>query len=139
MTVKDEITHGDSGVMDHTPVFEGTDVPVQSLFDCLDSGYNLYIFLDRFPSVSRDQALAAIRKRVDDASVIHSDRRFVSGTPRFKGTRVPVRNLFDYLEGGHNLDEFLDDFPSVTREQATLALDMARKTLEIDAYEIAAR
>ena len=132
ITIKDSIIHG-------TPLFEGTDVPVQSLFDCLDNGLNLYVFLDQFPSVSRGQALAAIRKRLDDDSVVHSDRRFVSGTPVFKRTRVPVKNLFDYLEGGHNLDDFLDDFPSVTREQALLALDTARKTLERDAYESAAR
>lgn len=122
-----------------TPVFKGTDVPVQSLFDFLDDGLNLYVFLDQFPSVSRVQALAAIRERLDDDRVIHSDRRIVSGTPIFKGTRVPVKNLFDYLEDGHNLDDFLDDFPSVTREQASLALDKARKTLERDAYESAAR
>jgi uncharacterized protein (DUF433 family) len=39
----------------HREVFEGTNVPIESLFECLDSGYNLYVFLDRFPSVSRDQ------------------------------------------------------------------------------------
>ena len=139
MTARTAITRGNPSTKNHTPVFEGTDVPIQSLFDCLDSGYNLYVFLDRFPSVSRGQALAAIRKRLDDDSVVHSDRGFVSGTPIFKGTRVPVKNLFDYLEGGHNLDEFLEDFPSVTREQASLALDVARRTLERDAYESAAR
>ena len=122
-----------------TPVFEGTDVPIQSLFDCLDGGYNLYDFLDQFPSVSPDRALEAIKQRLDASSVIHSDRQIVSGTPVFKGTRVMVKNLFDYLEGGHDLDDFLDDFPSVSRDQASLALDIARKTLERHAYEVAAR
>lgn len=62
--------------------------------------------------------------------VFHSKKGFVSGTPIFVGTRVPLRNLFDYLAGGHNLDEFLYDFPGVTREQAVTALDMAGDVLE---------
>jgi len=71
--------------------------------------------------------------------VFHSKEGFVSGTPIFMGTRVPIKNLFDYLAGGHNLDEFLDDFPSVSREQAIRTIDMARKVLENIAYETAAR
>ena len=71
--------------------------------------------------------------------VFHSKEGFVSGTPIFVGTRVPLKNLFDYLAGGHNLDEFLDDFPSVSREQAIRTLDMAREVLESIAYETAAR
>ena len=63
----------------------------------------------------------------------------MSGTPIFVGTRVPIKNLFDYLAGGHSLDEFLDDFPSVSREQAIRTLDMAREILESIAYETAAR
>jgi uncharacterized protein (DUF433 family) len=51
--------------------------------------------------------------------VIHSDPEILSGTPVFVGTRVPVHSLFDYLEGGDTLDEFLRQFPSVRREQAT--------------------
>ena len=50
--------------------------------------------------------------------VVHGDPEILGGTPVFVGTRVPLRNLIDYLEGGQSLDEFLDDFPSVTREQA---------------------
>ena len=63
----------------------------------------------------------------------------MSGTPIFVGTRVPLKNLFDYLAGGHNLDEFLDDFPGVSRDQAIRALDMAREVLESIAYETAGR
>lgn len=44
-----------------------------------------------------------------------------SGTPVFYNTRVPIKNLFDYLKGGHTIDEFVEDFPSVTREQALRA------------------
>ena len=50
--------------------------------------------------------------------VVVQDPEILSGTPVFAGTRVPVRNLLDYLEGGYRLDEFLDDFPGVSREQA---------------------
>lgn len=72
------------------------------------------------------------RKRLNHdmtESVVHCDPEILSGTPVFIGTRVPVRNLVDYLEGGHSLDEFLEDFPSVTREQAIAALEEAKGLL----------
>lgn len=53
----------------------------------------------------------------------------MSGTPVFAGTRVPIQNLFDYIEGGEDLAEFLDDFPSVTKEAALAVLGMAKKSL----------
>ena len=53
----------------------------------------------------------------------------MGGTPVFTGTRVPIQTLFDYIEGGDDLDEFLDDFPSVTKEAAIQVLEMAKKTL----------
>lgn len=62
-------------------------------------------------------------------SVVHSDPEIVSGEPVFVGTRVPVRNLLDWLEGGHTLDEFLDNFPSVRREQAIAFLEEAADAL----------
>ena len=58
-------------------------------------------------------------------SVVHSDPEVLSGTPVFVGTRVPFRTLIDYLESGSTLAEFLEDFPTVTREQAVAALDEA--------------
>lgn len=60
---------------------------------------------------------------------IHSDPEILSGTPVFVGTRVPVQNLFDYLEAGDSLDRFLDQFPTVRREQAVAALELARKAV----------
>ena len=54
----------------------------------------------------------------DLRSIIHSDPEIHSGDPVFVGTRVPVRTLLDYIEGGDSIDVFLDNFPSVTREQA---------------------
>ena len=64
-----------------------------------------------------------------EAQVVHSDPEILSGTPVFLGTRVPLQALFDYLEGGETLDEFLRQFPAVTREQAVAALDLARDSL----------
>jgi uncharacterized protein (DUF433 family) len=61
--------------------------------------------------------------------VVHSDPEILGGTPVFVGTRVPLRNLIDYLEGGHRLEELLDAFPSVSREQAVDALKAAHEAL----------
>lgn len=58
--------------------------------------------------------------------VITRDPEILGGTPVFRGTRVPFQALLDYLEGGQNLDEFLDDFPTVTREAAIDALKQAK-------------
>jgi uncharacterized protein (DUF433 family) len=65
----------------------------------------------------------------DKSRVVHSDPDILSGTPVFVGTRVPVQSLFDYIEGGDTLDEFLRQFPSVQREQAIAALELARESL----------
>lgn len=65
--------------------------------------------------------------------VVHCDPEILGGTPVFVGTRVPVTSLFEYLEAGDTLDEFLRQFPSVAREQAVGALDLARQSLLADA------
>jgi uncharacterized protein (DUF433 family) len=65
--------------------------------------------------------------------VIHSDPEILGGTPVFVGTRVPAPTLIDYLEAGHPLSDFLDDFPSVTRQQALAALQQAKEALLADA------
>jgi uncharacterized protein (DUF433 family) len=62
--------------------------------------------------------------------VVHSDPDILGGTPVFVGTRVPFQNLIDYLEAGDRLDDFLRNFPSVTREQAVAALELAREAVE---------
>jgi uncharacterized protein (DUF433 family) len=64
-----------------------------------------------------------------DGSVIHSDSEILSGTPVFVGTRVPVQTLVDYLEGGYSVDGFLDNFPSVRREQVNAFLEQATRAL----------
>jgi uncharacterized protein (DUF433 family) len=61
--------------------------------------------------------------------IITKDRDVLGGTPVFRGTRVPFQALLDYLEGGQNLDEFLNDFPTVTREAAVCALEQAKSLL----------
>jgi uncharacterized protein (DUF433 family) len=63
------------------------------------------------------------------SSVFHSNPEILGGTVVFIGTRVPLQNLVDYLEGGYTLDAFLDDFPSVTRDQAVRGLEEARALL----------
>ncbi len=67
-------------------------------------------------------------------SVIHCDPEIQGGVPVFVGTRVPVKNLFDYLESGDSLDDLLISFPSVKREQAVAALELAREALAPDAH-----
>jgi uncharacterized protein (DUF433 family) len=66
---------------------------------------------------------------VTNAPVIHSDPEIMGGTPVFVGTRVPFQALLDYIEGGHPLNDFLDDFPTVSREQAVTALEQAKELL----------
>lgn len=63
------------------------------------------------------------------APVIHRDPEIMGGTPVFVGTRVPLQTLLDYLESGDPLSEFLEDFPTVTREQAVAALEQAKDAL----------
>lgn len=59
----------------------------------------------------------------DLSAIVHSDPEILGGTPVFIGTRVPLRNLIDYLEDNFSVDEFLEQFPSVTREQVNNALE----------------
>src|SRR3954447_11507808 len=69
----------------------------------------------------------------EKTQIVHSDPEIMGGEPVFVGTRVPVHNLFDYLEAGDSLDEFLDQFPSVSREQAVAALELAFAAI-VDEY-----
>ena len=66
-------------------------------------------------------------------SVVHYDPDILGGTPVFVGTRVPVQALIDYIEGGHSLEKFLDDFPTVSRNIAVAALEQAKVHLLADA------
>jgi uncharacterized protein (DUF433 family) len=64
--------------------------------------------------------------------LVSRDPEIMSGALCFAGTRVPVKNIFDYLESGYSLDEFLDDFPSISREKAVAILEAARARLSAD-------
>ena len=118
-------------------VFPGADVPVQALFDYLDKYWNLHPFLKEYQSVTPRQALDAMSEkwREEARELVNSDPQTVSGTPRFVGTRVFVRALFDYMAEGQTLSEFLEDFPGVTLEQAQKTLELSRRLLESVTYE----
>lgn len=67
------------------------------------------------------------------AALVSRDPEIMSGALCFAGTRVPVQNLFDYIEGSSSLEQFLEDFPSVSREKAVAVLEAARERLFADA------
>lgn len=67
------------------------------------------------------------------ASVVSRNPEVMSGALCFTGTRVPVKTLFDYLEGASTLGDFLEDFPSISREKAVAVLEAARERLAVDA------
>jgi uncharacterized protein (DUF433 family) len=67
-------------------------------------------------------------------NLIESDAEKLGGTPVFHGTRVPIKNLFDYLEAGDNVEIFLDDFPTVSREQVIGVLELYKVKL-LEEYE----
>jgi uncharacterized protein (DUF433 family) len=66
---------------------------------------------------------------MDPKQIVHSDPEILGGTPVFVGTRVPVQALLDYLEGGDTIEEFLDNYPGVSREQAIAFLEEAGRAL----------
>ena len=66
---------------------------------------------------------------MERADVYHSDPEILGGTPVFQGTRVPVHNLLDYLAAGRPLDDFLEGFPGVSREQAVAFLSLAKEAV----------
>ncbi|MBK7394434.1 MAG: DUF433 domain-containing protein [Chloracidobacterium sp.] len=70
-----------------------------------------------------------------DSKVINIDPDILGGTPVFAGTRVPVESLFDHLEDGVSIDEFLSDFPTVTRDQAVEVLEIAGEVLTSSKFE----
>lgn len=70
-----------------------------------------------------------IRAMTNPREIVHSDPEIMGGTPVFVGSRVPVQSLFDYLEAGDSLEEFLEAFPTVSREQAIGALEIAREAV----------
>lgn len=74
---------------------------------------------------------------MDIKEIVEVDPEKMGGTPVFCGTRVPIKHLFDYLEAGDGIEVFLDDFPTVTREQALRLLELSRDAV-LSQYEVAA-
>ena len=72
---------------------------------------------------------AARTATIQPTGIIVKDQDILGGTPVFRGTRVPFQALLDYLEGGQTLNEFLDDFPTVTKDAAVQALELAKSLL----------
>jgi uncharacterized protein (DUF433 family) len=79
-------------------------------------------YADRF---ARGTKVELLDPEMSQPPVVHSHPKIVSGEPVFVGTRVPARTLLDWIEGGHTIDEFLDNFPSVSRKQAVAFLEQA--------------
>ena len=119
-------------------VFTGTAVPLQHLFDYLTAERPLAEFLASYPEVAREQAVALLELvgSAYDRSALTAhityppelvwvDPGRMSGTPCFRDSRVPVQDVFDYIDAGDSLDLFLDEFPTVTRERAVGVLRVA--------------
>ena len=122
------------------PVFEGTDVPVEYVYYYLDNGHSLHVFLHDYPSVGREQALAAIEERLLEkvGNLIISDREYLSGKPRFKGIRIPVNTLFRVLADGDNIETFLSEYDTLaTHELSAELVQVAKLLVEFYAYKIA--
>lgn len=92
---------------------------------CLAAGSTPLGCIEPDPTVDPD---AEIKVTMAERTIV-SDPEIMSGTPCFHGTRVPFKNLIDYLEGGHPLSEFLRQFPSVKKEMAVQALEEAKESL----------
>ena len=159
-TIEDSVICTDPAVAIGRPVFRDTRVPVRTLFGRLSDDDGLDGFLEDFPTVRRDQAVRAIHmaramlemyaygdeSRLDGLCaaespdppgnrVIDRDAGTMWGTPVFKGSRMPMRSLFDHLAGGYTITGFLSCFDTVvTREQARSAIGMASDALESYAH-----
>ena len=118
-----------------TPTFDGTKVPVEYLFTYWDRRFALKAFLKDFPEVSAVQALAALRKRADADFPADSEDGRMGGMPVFRGTRVPIKFMFDSLKIGESVEGFLSDYTSVDREDALRILEVASELVEVATYE----
>ena len=140
------VIHSDKRIVSGTPVFKGTRVPVESLFDCLAYGEDVKDFHYGFPSVHPKQAVAALEraKKVmhekaagSPAGLYHCDSRIMGGSPVCVGTKEQLDSLFDYLIQTRNVKDFLYDFPSLDPWHVEAALRMAQQILEQEAYAAA--
>jgi uncharacterized protein (DUF433 family) len=144
------VVHTDPEIMSGTPVFVGTRVPFQALLDYLEAGQPLSEFLADFPSVSKEQAVAALEQAKEAllerarpavgsgtasldwsrCPVAESVPGKVSGAWVLRGTRMPVATIFENLEAGANLDDILEWYDGLEREQVKAVIDFAARSLD---------
>jgi len=74
--------------------------------------------------------LGEVNLKIMDGRVINIDPEILGGTPVFSGTRVPIKNLFDYLETGDSIEDFLEDFEGVSKDQVIKVLELSQKLIE---------
>ena len=117
------------------PTFDDTKVPVEYLFRYWDRRFALKSFLMDFPEVSSAQALAALRKRAESDFPVDSEDGRMGGMPVFRGTRVPIKFMFNLLKEGENIEEFLSQYTTVEREDAMRILEIASEFMEVATYE----
>ena len=143
------ITQRDRKIADGALVFQWSDVPVKFMFDYLADVKSLKDFHWDYPMVFREDTYDAIvtsgnllevdAYREVPNGVVSSDRRYVSGAPRFVGTRLPIRILFDYLADACTLKDFSYNFSGASREQLMAILQLAWEALEREACAPVAR
>ena len=144
------VVHTDPEVMSGTPVFVGTRVPFQALLDYLEAGQPLSEFLEDFPTVSKQQAVAALEQAKEAllerarpavgsgpasldwsrCPVAESVPGKVSGAWVLRGTRMPVATIFENLEAGANIDDILEWYDGLEREQVKAVIDFAARSLD---------
>jgi len=144
------VVHADPEIMSGTPVFVGTRVPFQALLDYLEAGQPLSEFLEDFPSVSKEQAVAALEQAKEAlmerarpavgsgtafldwsrCPVAESVPGKVSGAWVLRGTRMPVATIFENLEAGANIDDILEWYDGLVREQVKAVIDFAARSLD---------
>ena len=130
----------DENILAGKPVIKGTRLAVEFIVGLLAHGWTEAEVLENYPHIVQADIRACLayanveQAKLSVDKLITCDAEIMSGTPVFKNTRVPIKNLIDYLETGESLDEFLEDFPSVSREQAIQILALAREVLLTHAY-----
>lgn len=147
-TVK-RVMQSDAGIADGALVFERSDVPVKLLFDYLADVKSLKDFHWDFPDVFREYTYDALLTsgrileidayRSVENSVVHSDRRIVSGAPLFVGTRLPMIFMFQHLVDSQTLKDFRYSYPSAEPEHLVATVKLAGRVLEREFCEVASR
>jgi uncharacterized protein (DUF433 family) len=123
-------------VMGGRACIRGMRITVALVANLVANGMTVEDIIREYPDLEPadvSQAAAYASSRLEQVPVtndiIVKDPEILGGTPVFRGTRVPYQALLDYLEGGETLEEFLDDFPTVTREAAIAALELGKSLL----------